>query len=353
MLVAVTGANGFVGLNVVQGLLDAGHAVRAVVRPSSDVRYLARLGARILRTDFDDERGLDRAFWGVEGVVHCAGATSCDQRDLSRLVATNVEGTRAVVRAALRCEAARFVYTSTTATIGARHRGCPSNEYSPLQGFRARSAYARTKAAAERIVLEATREGLAPIVLNVAEVIGPWDHTLQWGRTVLAVCHDHVPFVAPGAATFCSAVEVGRAHAAALERGTIGARYILGGADASYRELVDTIAAVAGLRPCLPRGSYALRRARARLAVACRRFGAPQPLVDPYRMRLFAGDYRFDSARAVRDLGYRPASLVEMVRSAWAWYRAEGMVPPSGKRSLAPCRDLGFCSGHALKAVCR
>jgi len=38
MLVAVTGANGFVGLNVVEGLLDAGHAVRAVVRPSSDVR---------------------------------------------------------------------------------------------------------------------------------------------------------------------------------------------------------------------------------------------------------------------------------------------------------------------------
>src|SRR3954468_9252564 len=293
MLVAVTGANGFVGLNVVEGLLDAGHAVRAVVRPSSDVRYLARLGARILRTELDDERGLDRAFWGVEGVVHCAGTTSCDPRDLSRLVATNVEGTRAVVRAALRCEAARFVHTSTTATIGARDGGSPSNEYSPPGGFRARSPYARTKAAAERIVLEATREGLAPIVLNRAEALGPWDHTLQWGRMVLAVCHDHVPFVPPGGATFCSAAEVGRAHVAALERGTIGARYILGGADATYRELVDTIAAVGGLRPCLPRGSYALRRARARLAVACRGFGAAQPLVDPYCMRIFAGNYRF------------------------------------------------------------
>src|SRR4051812_50055414 len=95
MLVAVTGANGFVGLNVVEGLLDAGHAVRAVVRPSSDVRYLARLGARILRTGLDDERGLDRAFWGVEGVVHCAGATSCDRRDLSRLGAPKIEGKRA------------------------------------------------------------------------------------------------------------------------------------------------------------------------------------------------------------------------------------------------------------------
>jgi dihydroflavonol-4-reductase len=170
---------------------------------------------------------------------------------------------------------------------------------------------------------------------------------------VLAVSHDEVPFVAPGGATFCSAAEVGRAHAAALERGTIGARYILGGADATYRDLVDTIAAAAGFRPRLPCGSYALRRAWARLAVACRRFGAPPPLVEPYRMRVLAGNYRFDSARAVRDLGYRPAALAEMVGSAWAWYRGEGMVPPSGNRAGARCRDLVFCSGHGLKAVPR
>jgi dihydroflavonol-4-reductase len=335
MLVAVTGANGSVGLNVVEALLEAGHAVRAVVRPSSDVRCLARLPVADAGAELLDQRCLDKAFWGVEGVVHCAGDTSCDPRDLPRLVATNVEGTRAVVRAALRCEALRFVYTSTTSTIGACDGGAPSNEYNSLRGFRARSPYGRTKVAAERIVLEATREGLAPIVLNPAEVIGPWDHTLQWGRMVLAVCHDQVPFVPPGGATFCSAAEVGRTHAAALERGTIGARYILGGANASYRELIDTIAAVGGVRPRLPCGSYALRRAKARLAVACKRFGAPQPLVEPYRMRVFAGNYRFDSARAVRDLGYRPPSLVEMIRSAWAWYRAEGMVPAAGKRAAA------------------
>ncbi len=326
MRVLLTGATGFVGLNVVAELLAAGHAVRAYVRARSPATYLARFPAEIFRGALDDVPRLRRALDGVGAVVHCAGDTSCDRAHRARIWRTNVEGTRAVVAAAQAENVRRFVYTSTTSTVGAHSDpGRRWDERTPLEGFRAASPYGASKLEAERIVLGAA--GLDAVVLNPAEVIGAWDHTLQWGRMVVAVCHDQVPFVPPGSASFCSAREVARAHVAALTRGVPGSRYLLAGADAGYAQLIDEISRAAGVRPRLPGGSYALRRAAAALRTALAPLGVRAPLVEPYRMRVFGGHYLFDSGRAVRDLGYRPAPLPEMIQDCLAWYRQEGMVP--------------------------
>jgi dihydroflavonol-4-reductase len=328
MRVLLTGSTGFVGLNVVAELLAAGHAVRAYVRPRSPAAYLARFPVEVFRGELDDVPRLRRALGGVEAVVHCAGDTSCDRAHRRRVWHTNVEGTRAVVAAAQAENVRRLVYTSTTSTVGAHDDPDRRwDEGTPLQGFRAASPYGSSKREAERIVLGAA--GLEAVVLNPAEVIGAWDHTLQWGRMVLAVCHDQVPFVPPGSASFCSAREVGRAHVAALTRGAPGTRYLLAGADAGYARLIDEISRAAGVRPRLPGGSYAVRRAAAALRTALAPLGVRAPLVDPYRMRVFGGHYLFDSARAVRELGYRPAPLAEMIQDCLAWYRQEKMVPPA------------------------
>jgi dihydroflavonol-4-reductase len=338
MNVLVTGANGFLGLNIVSACVDAGHRVLAWVRESSDARFLQRFPVVIERGALRDVRRLAGALRGVDAVIHCAGDTSCYSRDALRVWEANVDGTRAVVEAARAAGVGRLVYTSTTSTIGAASD--PStrwDEATTLGGFRARSPYGTSKLAAERLVADACEAGLPAVILNPAEVLGPWDHTLQWGRMVLAVAHDRVPFVPPGSASFCSAREVARAHVAALTRGTPGARYILAGADATYADLIAEIAAVVGTSPRRPRGPYLLRRLAARVTLALQPLTGSMPLVDPYRMRVFGGHYLFDPARAVRELGYRAAPLREMVEECWNWYAAEGMVP--ARAGVAPASD--------------
>jgi dihydroflavonol-4-reductase len=144
---------------------------------------------------------------------------------------------------------------------------------------------------------------------------------------VLAVAHGSIPFVPPGSASFCCAREVGRAHVAALTRGVPGERYVLAGADATFEELLDTIAAVCGVSWQRPPGSYAEHCAAAVDTLARAKDTGKRPLVEPYRMRVWSGHYLFDSARAIRDLGYGTPSLAAMVRDAYDWYVAHGFVP--------------------------
>ena len=324
--VLVTGASGFIGLNVVEALGVAGHETRAYARAASNLRYLASLPAEVLTGDLRDGARLRDAMKGVDAVIHCASRAGFHDADDAQIRETNVEGTRTVVDAAIDTGVRRFVYTSTTATIGSHDDPTRQwNEDTPLVGFRAASPYARTKAEAESIVRAAIVQGLDAIVLNPAEVIGAWDHRMHWGRMVLAVAAGRVPFVPLGMGSFCSAREVGRAHVAALTRGAVGARYVLAGTDATYPDLVDTIARVAGVATAPPHLAYA---ERARPAHEARH--APlrdQAVLDPYRLRLYAGHFKFDSSRAVRDLGHRVVPLADMVREAYDWYRASGFIP--------------------------
>jgi dihydroflavonol-4-reductase len=171
-------------------------------------------------------------------------------------------------------------------------------------------------------VLAACERGLDGVILNPAEVVGPYDYNLQWGRMVLAVQYDQVPFVPPGGGTFCAATEVGRAHANALVRGRPGERYILGGDHASYARFVETAMVLLGRDCRLPEANYAWLVAKAWLQD--RGLAPGKPAVEPYRMRVFAGDYFFDSAKAVRELGYGCAPLTQMLRDCANWYRRNG-----------------------------
>jgi len=325
MDVFMTGANGFVGLNVTSALVAAGHRVTAYVRARSNTSFLEPLGARIVRGSLEDAAAVTEAMRGAQAVIHTAGNTSCSWRDLPALTAANVTGTRNVVDAAVASGVPRLVYTSTTSTIGATSGASrPADETTPLRGFRARSPYAITKRRAEEIVLSAAARGVECVILNPAEVIGPCDYNMQWGRMVLAVFHDQVPFVPPGGGSFCAATEVGRAHVSALTRGRSGERYILGGEDASYARFIDTIVQVLG-KPCrLPSSSYRWLYVKALLQEKLPSVVPGKPVVEPYRMRVFSGTYYFDSSKAVRELGYTCPPLVQMLQECADWYGRNG-----------------------------
>lgn len=327
MKVFVTGGNGFVGLNVVSALVSSGHEVVAIVRPGSNVAYLEPLGVEIVRGGLDDVPLMVEAMRGAEAVIHVAGNTSCNWRDLPQLEAVNVHGTRNVVEAAIAAGVRRLVFTSTTSTVGAYDDPARvADETVPLTGYRARSPYAQTKQQAERIVSEAASRGLETIILNLAEVVGPYDYNLQWGRMVLAVNDDEVPFDPPGGASFCAAKDVGMAHVAALTRGRSGERYLLGGHNIPFARFIQIIADTLGVRPKIPGMSYALMYR----AIQAWEKLAPilpwKPPVEAYRMRVFGCKYYYDSSKAERELGYRSATVEDMVRDSVDWYRSNGFI---------------------------
>lgn len=171
--VLVTGATGFVGSHLVEALKSRVGHVRALVRPTSDVSHLEALGVQYVAAGLDDEEALSAAMEDRQLVFHLAAATRARSR--AEYERTNVEGTRALVAAALGAEPRprRLIYLSTLAAVG------PSAERPsrPYDTPRPLTTYGETKWRGEQICL-AAGSAMDVVVLRPPAVYGPRDRDL-------------------------------------------------------------------------------------------------------------------------------------------------------------------------------
>lgn len=323
----LSGASGFVGLNIASVLAEHGYIVHAYARSSSNTKYIEQLPVQLFYGDLDDPEALDNAMAGCRYVIHAAGNTSCVRSDRAILWKTNVEGTRQVVDAAIRSGVDRLVYTSTISTIGARNdKQALADESEPLTGFRARSPYAQTKLEAEKLVIKARDKGLETIILNPCAIVGAYDHNLQWGRLILAISRGSVPFRLPGGGSFCGARNQALAHLNALTMGRSGERYIISDVHCDYAEFARCVCQKLNKMPRINNMNFNFLIAMAYLVENLSWLLGKKPFVDSFRMRIFRGHYYFGSAKAQRELNYQPTTLEAMVEEALSWYRANGFI---------------------------
>lgn len=326
----VTGATGFVGLNLVEELLAQGWRVIALHRRDSDLEYLRRLPVARAVGDVTDAPSVRRAMpQDVDAVFHVAGDTSLWSQRNAEQDRVNVDGTRNLVGAALERHARRFVHTSSISAYGLQ-RG-RIDERAPQLGGVSPVNYQRSKYLAEEAVRAGLARGLDAVILNPAGILGRYD-TRNYARLVLMVASGTLPGVPPGSLSFCDGREVARAHVAAAERGRTGENYLLGGTDASFLELVREIGAALG-KPVPRRATPAwVLRALGTMGAVRGALTGKAPVVSPEAARMATRDVFCDCAKAKRELGFRVVPLKEMVRDCVEWLRAEGLLPGSSAR---------------------
>ena len=250
-MILVTGASGFVGAAVVRQLLAAGHAVRALIRPTSAHTNLAGLPVEIAQGDLRDPDSLKRAMAGVRFVFHVAADYRLWARHPQDIVRTNVEGTRALMEAALRAGVERIVYTSSVATLKARPDGKPSDETFPLDAAAAIGAYKYSKVVAERLVETMVAERKLPaVIVNPSTPIGPRDvRPTPTGRIIVEAAAGRMPAYVDTGLNLVHVDDVAAGHLLALAKGRIGERYILGGQDVLLGDMLREIARQTGRSP--------------------------------------------------------------------------------------------------------
>jgi dihydroflavonol-4-reductase len=320
----VTGATGFVGLNLVEELLAQGWRVIALHRAGSELKYLQRMQAERVTGDITNADDVRRAMpQGVDAVFHVAGDTNLWSRRNAAQDRINIDGTRNVVDAALERRALRFVHTSSISAYGLQ-RG-RLDERTPLLGKYSSVNYNRSKHLAEEAVRAGIARGLDAVILNPGAILGPYD-TRNYARLVRLVAARKLPGVPPGALPFCHVREVARAHVAAFEKGRKGENYLLGGADASFVELLREIGAALGMPvPDRPTPAWVLRLLGALGALSGALTGK-EPSLTPETARQATRELTCDCTKAMRELGYRAVPLRDMVRDCVNWLAAEGLL---------------------------
>ena len=322
-MILVTGASGFVGSAVVRHLLQAGHQVRVLVRPTSARINFTGLPVETMEGDLRDPDALARAVAGVQFVFHVAADYRLWARNPQDIVRTNVEGTRNVMNAALIARVERIVYTSSVATLKSRLDGKASDETLRLNPESAVGAYKYSKVVAERMVDAMVAEhNLPAVIVNPSTPIGQRDvRPTPTGRIIIEAAAGRIPAYVDTGLNLVHVDDVAAGHLAALEKGRQGERYILGGQDVLLGDMLREIARQVGRAPPRLRLPRRLIFPIAYGAEAIAYFSGREPFVTTTGLRL-AKDYMFfTSAKAERELGYRARPYNEAIAEAIAWFR--------------------------------
>jgi dihydroflavonol-4-reductase len=324
----VTGATGFLGSHVARVLCEQGAKLRLLVRATSNLKNLQGLLAETVTGDLRDPGSLEKAMAGCDTVFHVAADYRLWVRDPQEMYSSNVEGTRALLRAARTNNVRRLVYTSSVATIGFKTNGSLADEDSPVSLSDMIGHYKRSKFMAEQVALEAGRSGMHVVTVNPTTPVGEGDvKPTPTGRIVLDFLKRKFPAYVETGLNLVDVRECARGHLAALERGQPGQRYILGGENLTLKQILDKLGDITGLPSPKVKLPYIFAFATGVIdeTITGRMLNKePRATIDAVRMgkkMMFA-----ISAKAERELGWKIVPVNDALRRAVQWFRANGYV---------------------------
>jgi dihydroflavonol-4-reductase len=239
MTTLVTGATGFVGSSVVKALLARGEPVRVLIRAGSNRHNLRDLRVETVEGDLEQPSTLRRVVAGCRSLYHVAADYRLWAPRPGVMYRVNVDGTRALLRAAADAGVERIVYTSSVATLGL-DAGGPADETTPATIDDMIGHYKRSKYLAEQAVHDLIeREGVAAVIVNPSAPIGPGDiRPTPTGRVVLDAAKGRIPAYVDTGLNVVHVDDVAAGHLLAYARGAIGQRYILGRQNLTLGEIL-------------------------------------------------------------------------------------------------------------------
>ena len=330
MRVFLTGSTGFVGSHVARAYAAAGAELRLLTRSTSKLAAIEGMASEIVVGDLRQPEALRTALRGCEVLVHVAADYRLWVRDPKEMYAANVDGTRELLRMAREEGIAKVVYTSSVATMGFKAGGAIVDEGMPVELSDMIGAYKRSKFMAEQEAIAAAKAGQHVMLLNPTTPIGAGDaKPTPTGRIVVDFLNRKFPAYVDTGLNLVDVSEVARMHVVALERGTPGERYILGGENLTLKQILDRMSAIAGLPSPTIKVPHAVALAFAFFdeMITGRLLGKePRATVEEV---LMAKKFMFaSSAKAERELGFRVLPIYNAMRAAIEWFVAHGYAPP-------------------------
>jgi dihydroflavonol-4-reductase len=324
--ILVTGASGFLGSAIAAALRVRGHDIHVLARPSSP-RTNLNPADTLCEGDLRDRASLAAALKGARYLFHVAADYRLWARDPEEIARNNLEGTRLIMEEALSAGVERIVYTSSVATLKPIEGGS-ATEDRPLAEGEGIGAYKRSKVAAERLV-EAMiqRDGLPAVIVNPSTPIGPRDvRPTPTGRIIVEAASGRMPAFVETGLNLAHVDDVASGHLAALDRGRIGERYILGGDNVFLADMLADIARLVGRRPPtvkLPRTMLYPIAYGAEVLASLR---GVEPFITMDGLRMARHHMFFDDSKARRELGYVSRPYREGLADAIAWFRMHGYL---------------------------
>lgn len=323
--VLITGANGFIGSNLCRYFVQKGHEVHALVRRTSDLRFLEGLPARLIYGDLSVPGGFELPA-GLDWVIHSASLTSdlAREEDCERGIydlTVNFYGALSQISPRPR----RVIYVSSTLVLGYAGENLSESNPGKSADF---LPYTRAKKKTEAFLRQAAaRDGLPLVIIRPGDVYGPNDHTTS--AKLLNGCERHIPLILSHGnwlVPYCYVDNLCQAvYLACLKPGVEGRAYAVTNSELpTWRTLFSRLQAGLGKKQRLyvPIWAAMMLAATQELRLKLNpRFVAD---VSFYRIKRITTTTTYDISNTIADLGYHPDNDVDaQIRAVVAWYLAD------------------------------
>lgn len=328
MAILITGSTGYIGSLLTLKLADQGEDIRILVRKDPELVAFNRPNIKIFKGDITDPGSLETAMQGVDKVYHMAAYARLWAKDPDTFQKINVEGTRNVMEAAWNAGVRKLVYTSTAGVIGPSSDKPMAEHDARIVGFF--NAYEETKTQAEQVTMGYVNRGLDVSIVNPARVYGPGLDTGSNPVTKIVELYMKRKWhVIPGngedVGSYCYIDDVVDGHINAMLKGGKGERYIFGGVNASFNELISLIRKHSGVKKKLynlpfPVMSFVSHAMKTWSVIS----GTP-PMITPDWVKRYDYHWKLDSSKAVREINYNIRTLDAGIQQTVAWIKQNRM----------------------------
>lgn len=319
----ITGATGFIGNKLALKLANQGEIIHALCRKTSDISTLKHPNIKIFYGDVTESSKIFEAMQGCESAYHLAAYARGFAKDKDEYSRINVEGTKNICDAALKTGIKKIVITSTIVTFG------PTGKISESETIKRDenvfyTTYEHSKFMGEKVVDEYIQKGLKAATVNPTRVFGPGLMNESNSVTIMIQMYMKGKMRAilgdgNGIGNYGYVDDMVDGHIAAMEKGRVGEKYILGGENVSYNQFFQMISEITGKRFFQFKIPYPVVIIFSKFEeIRAKLFGG-NPLITPEWVKTFALDWVYTSKKAEQELGYKYTPLRESMRQTIDW----------------------------------
>ena len=324
-LYIITGANGFLGNNIIRKLeQNSENEIRALVLPNDSIKALDNLNCKIYYGDITKKESLSSIFENTDGkevyVIHCAGVVYIKSKYNPIVYDVNVNGTKNIVDKVLEIDA-KLIYVSSVHSITEKPNNEKITEITNFDSGKVVGLYAKTKAEAAKYVIDAVKsKNLDACIIHPSGIIGPKDFgNSHLTQLIKEIANGKLFVCVKGGYDFVDVRDVADGVISACKNGRKGECYILSNRYITIKELCDLVCHVQGRKKIKIVLPISFAKLIAPLFEMYYNLKKQTPLFTKYSLYTLSSNANFSNEKAKKDLNFKTRSITDTIKDTVEW----------------------------------